>query len=102
MTSSAGPGSSAPYNPHDEHPDRSHPRPGRLQITGQEEAMYNAVVTVTSKGRKNDLAATSGEIISIIRTTNCPKGKWLARNHSSACESRDAVESSRLFRCSER
>ncbi|CAL8307068.1 unnamed protein product [Lota lota] len=54
----------------------------KLNITGQEEAMYQAMVTVTTKGRKNDLPVESGENISIIRTTKCPKGKWLARNNS--------------------
>ena len=48
--------------------------------------MYQANVTVTTKGRKDDLALESGDIISIIRTTNCPKGKWLARDNSNTCE----------------
>ncbi|XP_042271466.1 titin [Thunnus maccoyii] len=54
----------------------------KFKITGQEDAIYQAKVTVTTKGRKNDLPVTSGDIISIIRTTNCPKGKWLARDSS--------------------
>ncbi|XP_070688259.1 FYN-binding protein 1 [Pempheris klunzingeri] len=54
----------------------------KFKITGQEEAMYEAKVTVTTKGRKNDLPLKSGDDISIIRTTNCPKGKWLARDRS--------------------
>ncbi|KAM4548575.1 uncharacterized protein PAE49_016771 isoform 2-T2 [Odontesthes bonariensis] len=54
----------------------------KFKITGQEEAMYQATVTVTTKGNKNDLPVKSGDIISIIRTTNCPKGKWLARDSS--------------------
>ncbi|KAM4629330.1 uncharacterized protein ACJ7VT_001673 [Polymixia lowei] len=54
----------------------------KFKITGQEEAMYQATVCVTTKGRKNDLPVTSGDTVSIIRTTNCPKGKWLARNSS--------------------
>lgn len=49
--------------------------------------MYEATVTVTTKGRKNDLPVKNGELISIIRTTNCPKGKWLARDSSNNCES---------------
>lgn len=53
---------------------------------GQEEAMYKAKVTVTTKGRKNDLPLKSGDNISIIRTTDCPKGKWLARDSSNNCE----------------
>lgn len=48
--------------------------------------MYEAKVTVTTKGRKNDLPVKSGDNISIIRTTNCPKGKWLARDSSNNCE----------------
>ncbi|XP_068569072.1 FYN-binding protein 1-like [Cebidichthys violaceus] len=55
----------------------------KFKITGQEDAMYQAKVTVTNKGRKNDLPVNSGDIVSIIRTTNCPKGKWLARDGSS-------------------
>lgn len=39
-------------------------------------------MTVTTKGRKNDLPVKDGDTISIIRTTNCPKGKWLARDSS--------------------
>ncbi|TKS74908.1 FYN-binding protein [Collichthys lucidus] len=54
----------------------------KFKITGQEEAMYEAKVTVTTKGRKDDLPVQSGDLISIIRTTNCPKGKWLARDSS--------------------
>ncbi|KAF3835073.1 hypothetical protein F7725_027631 [Dissostichus mawsoni] len=54
----------------------------KFKITGQEDAIYEAKVTVATKGRKNDLAANSGDIISIISTTNCPKGKWLARDSS--------------------
>ncbi|XP_023271541.1 FYN-binding protein 1-like [Seriola lalandi dorsalis] len=52
----------------------------KFKITGQEDAMYQAKVTVTTKGRKNDLPVKSGDIVSIIRTTNCPRGKWLARD----------------------
>ncbi|XP_031167701.1 FYN-binding protein 1 isoform X2 [Sander lucioperca] len=54
----------------------------KFKITGQEEAMYQAKATVTTKGRKNDLPLNSGDILSIIRTTNCPKGKWLAKDSS--------------------
>lgn len=48
--------------------------------------MYQATVTVTTKGRKNDLPLKNGDTISIIRTTNCPKGKWLARDSTNNCE----------------
>ncbi|CAK6956042.1 titin [Scomber scombrus] len=54
----------------------------KFNMTGQEDAMYQAKVTVTTKGRKHDLPVKDGDIISIIRTTNCPKGKWLARDSS--------------------
>ncbi|XP_008291342.1 FYN-binding protein-like [Stegastes partitus] len=54
----------------------------KFKISGQEDAMYSAKVTVTTKGRKNDLPVKSGDTVSIIRTTNCPKGKWLARDSS--------------------
>lgn len=48
--------------------------------------MYHARVTVASKVRKNDLPVKSGDTVSIIRTTNCPKGKWLARDTNHKCE----------------
>ncbi|XP_047445063.1 uncharacterized protein si:ch211-188c16.1 isoform X3 [Mugil cephalus] len=52
----------------------------KFKVTGEEEPMYHAKVTVASKVRKNDLPVKSGDTVSIIRTTNCPKGKWLARD----------------------
>ncbi|XP_031430135.1 FYN-binding protein 1 [Clupea harengus] len=42
--------------------------------------MYEAKATVASKGKNNDLPVKSGDLVSIIRTTSCPKGKWLARD----------------------
>ncbi|XP_013978342.2 FYN-binding protein 1 isoform X1 [Salmo salar] len=51
-----------------------------FKITDQKEAIYQATVMVASKGHKNDLTVKNGDIVSIIRTTNCPKGKWLARD----------------------
>lgn len=48
--------------------------------------MYQATVLVTAKGRKHDLPVKTGDHISIIRTTNCPKGKWLAKDSSNNCE----------------
>ncbi|XP_058503452.1 uncharacterized protein si:ch211-188c16.1 isoform X1 [Solea solea] len=54
----------------------------KYKVTGDEEPLYHAKVTVASKVRKNDLPVKSGETVSIIRTTNCPKGKWLARDAS--------------------
>ncbi|KAL3988146.1 NAD(P)H dehydrogenase (quinone) [Sarotherodon galilaeus] len=52
----------------------------KFKVTGGEEPMYHAKVMVASKVRKNDLPVKSGDTVSIIRTTNCPKGKWLARD----------------------
>ncbi|KAK5859580.1 hypothetical protein PBY51_021129 [Eleginops maclovinus] len=52
----------------------------KFKVTGGEEAMYHAKVTVASKVRKNDLPVQNGDTVGIIRTTNCPKGKWLARD----------------------
>ncbi|XP_054625526.1 uncharacterized protein si:ch211-188c16.1 [Dunckerocampus dactyliophorus] len=54
----------------------------KFKVTGDEEPMYHAKVMVASKVRKNDLPVKSGDTVSIIRTTNCPKGKWLARDAS--------------------
>ncbi|XP_062386308.1 uncharacterized protein si:ch211-188c16.1 [Sardina pilchardus] len=52
----------------------------KFKVTGLEEPMYYAKVMVTSKVRKHDLPVKSGDEVSIIRTNNCPKGKWLARD----------------------
>ncbi|XP_051985180.1 uncharacterized protein LOC127645564 [Xyrauchen texanus] len=52
----------------------------KFKITGLEEPMYHARVLVASKLRKHNLPVKSGDVISIIRTINCPKGKWLARD----------------------
>lgn len=57
-----------------------------VQVTGEEEPMYHARVTVASKVRKNDLPVKNGDTVGIIRTTSCPKGKWLARDASNRCE----------------
>lgn len=48
--------------------------------------MYHARVLLASKPRKHDLQVKSGETVSIIRTTNCPKGKWLARDSQNKCK----------------
>ncbi|XP_065113389.1 uncharacterized protein [Paramisgurnus dabryanus] len=52
----------------------------KFKITGQEEAMYQVKVIQDCKGRKNDLPVKVGETVSIIRTTSCPKGKWLGKD----------------------
>uniref|UniRef100_A0A672YQD8 Helically-extended SH3 domain-containing protein n=1 Tax=Sphaeramia orbicularis TaxID=375764 RepID=A0A672YQD8_9TELE len=52
----------------------------KFKVTGEEDPMYHAKVMVASKVRKNDLPVKHGDTVSIIRTTNCPKGKWLARD----------------------
>ncbi|KAL6104172.1 uncharacterized protein ACO6RY_13950 [Pungitius sinensis] len=52
----------------------------KFKVTGEEEAMYHAKVIAASKVRKHDLPVKSGDTVSIIRTTNCPKGRWLARD----------------------
>ncbi|KAI7799442.1 proteoglycan 4 [Triplophysa rosa] len=54
----------------------------KFKITGQEEPIYNVKVMEDCKGRKNDLPVKVGETVSIIRTTSCPKGKWLAKDSS--------------------
>jgi hypothetical protein len=57
-------------------------------VTGVEEPLYHAKVMVASKvHKKNDLTVTSGDMVSIIRTNSCPKGRWLARDANLKCES---------------
>ncbi|XP_059353837.1 proline-rich protein 36 [Carassius carassius] len=51
-----------------------------FKITGQEEPIYHVKVIEDCKGRKNDLPVKVGDTVSIIRTNNCPKGKWLAKD----------------------
>lgn len=57
-----------------------------MQITGQEEPIYHVKVIEDCKGRKNDLPVKVGDTVSIIRTNNCPKGKWLAKDSNNKCE----------------
>lgn len=57
--------------------------------------MYHARVMVANKVRKNDLPVKSGDTVGIIRTTSCPKGKWLARDANHKCKFRRSV----LFNC---
>ncbi|KAK2883587.1 hypothetical protein Q8A67_017224 [Cirrhinus molitorella] len=52
----------------------------KFKITGQEEPIYHVKVMEDCKGRKNDLPVKVGDTVSIIRTNNCPKGKWLAKD----------------------
>ncbi|XP_015211270.1 FYN-binding protein 1 isoform X2 [Lepisosteus oculatus] len=52
----------------------------KFNITGLEEPLYHARVIAASKSWRNDLQVKVGETVSIIRTTNCPQGKWLARD----------------------
>ncbi|XP_051510903.1 proteoglycan 4-like [Myxocyprinus asiaticus] len=52
----------------------------RFKITGQEEPIYHVKVIEDCKARKNDLPLKIGDTVSIIRTNNCPKGKWLAKD----------------------
>lgn len=52
----------------------------RFKITGQEEPIYHVKVIEEYKGRKNDLPVKVGDTVNIIRTENCPKGKWLAKD----------------------
>ncbi|XP_016340107.1 proteoglycan 4-like isoform X1 [Sinocyclocheilus anshuiensis] len=52
----------------------------KFKITGQEEPIYHVKVLEDCKGSKNDLPVKVGDTVSIIRTNNCPKGKWLAKD----------------------
>ncbi|KAK5919105.1 hypothetical protein CgunFtcFv8_023028 [Champsocephalus gunnari] len=59
---------------------KEHEMKKKFKVTGEEEAMYHVKAMVASKVRKNDLPVQKGDTVGIIRTTNCPKGKWLARD----------------------
>ncbi|XP_053325776.1 FYN-binding protein 1-like [Spea bombifrons] len=52
----------------------------KFQITGSENAVYKMSVKEDCKGGKDMLTLRKGELVEIINTTDCPPGKWLARN----------------------
>nr|XP_061834184.1 FYN-binding protein 1-like isoform X2 [Nerophis lumbriciformis] len=65
---------------HKEREKRENEMNKKFKISGNEEAIYNAMVTGMTKRQKDDLPVENGDMVSIIRTTRCPKGRWLARD----------------------
>lgn len=61
--------------------------------------MYQVKVIEDCKGRKNDLPVKVGDTVSIIRTDNCPKGKWLAKDSNNKCELNTANNTHKLTEC---
>ncbi|KAG7228837.1 hypothetical protein INR49_008615 [Caranx melampygus] len=72
-----------PKNPYDEAPQQTTEEKSKTVRFGKARGCHvPGKGNRDNKGRKNDLPVKSDDIISIIRTTNCPKGKWLARDSS--------------------
>ncbi|KAM4642196.1 FYN-binding protein 2-like [Discoglossus pictus] len=53
----------------------------KYKISVSEDVLYTAQVLKDVKGDKETLAARRGNMVDIIRITDCPSGKWLARNN---------------------
>ncbi|KAM4641375.1 FYN-binding protein 2 [Discoglossus pictus] len=53
----------------------------KYKISVSEDILYTARVLKDVKGDKETLTAKRGDMIDIIRITDCPTGKWLARNN---------------------
>ncbi|XP_066504514.1 FYN-binding protein 1 isoform X2 [Hoplias malabaricus] len=52
----------------------------KFKLTGNVEVLHLARVREDWQGGKNDLCVQQGESVEIIRVSNNPEGKWLARN----------------------
>ncbi|MEE6495053.1 hypothetical protein FKM82_001938 [Ascaphus truei] len=52
----------------------------KFQLSGFEEALYKTQVLEDCKSGRNMLQMKKGDIIGIIQITDCPMGKWLAKN----------------------
>ena len=56
-------------------------------MTGKEEPMFYTKVMLTKPCKKNnDLIVENGDPVDIIRTSNCPEGRWLSRDANHKCE----------------
>ncbi|XP_038661885.1 FYN-binding protein 1 isoform X1 [Scyliorhinus canicula] len=51
----------------------------KFKLTGPIEVVQNVKVTMDFKGGKNELSCKQGEWLEVIRITDNPEGKWLAR-----------------------
>ncbi|KAG2461500.1 IF44L protein, partial [Polypterus senegalus] len=54
----------------------------RFHVTGLEEPIHIAQVLEGTKGGRNELQVWAGDSVDIIRTEECPSGKWLVRDGS--------------------
>ncbi|XP_064604663.1 FYN-binding protein 1-like isoform X2 [Liolophura sinensis] len=52
----------------------------RLKITGNEVPVADGKVLENSKGGRDNLAVKKGQNVNIIRMTDCPQYKWLAKS----------------------
>ncbi|XP_073499807.1 FYN-binding protein 2 isoform X2 [Phyllobates terribilis] len=52
----------------------------RHKITGQEKMLYTSKIMEDFKHEKNALPVKKGDTVELIQITDCPPGKWLARD----------------------
>lgn len=57
-----------------------------LQLSGPLQVIHKVKARVDCKGGKNDLSIKQGEPIEILRITDNPEGRWLARTQDGSCE----------------
>ncbi|KAG8545687.1 hypothetical protein GDO81_020499 [Engystomops pustulosus] len=54
----------------------------KFKITGQETMLYQSIILEDFKAEKYSLPVKKGETVEVIRITECPAGRWLARDYS--------------------
>uniref|UniRef100_A0A4W3GIV5 FYN-binding protein-like n=2 Tax=Callorhinchus milii TaxID=7868 RepID=A0A4W3GIV5_CALMI len=62
----------------------------RFKVVGAIEVFQMVKASVDYKGGKNDLSFKQGENLEVIRITDNPEGRWLARTMDGCCKYLDA------------
>lgn len=57
-----------------------------LQLSGPLQVIHKVKARVDCKGGRNDLSFKQGDSIDILRITDNPEGRWLARTQDGSCE----------------
>ncbi|KAM5148137.1 FYN-binding protein 2 [Mantella aurantiaca] len=52
----------------------------KFKITGLEDTMYATTIVLDFKPEKYMLPAKRGDVVDVIRITDCPQGKWLVKD----------------------
>ncbi|XP_040216788.1 FYN-binding protein 2 isoform X2 [Rana temporaria] len=53
----------------------------KYKITGLEDAMYTTTIVLDYKPEKNMLPLKRGDVVDVLRITDCPPGKWLVKDN---------------------